>query len=107
MPFETLFYVASATIHGPVFKTLVVSRRFVMDKTALRQVKCGCYSVIIAVFQCGYDITFLTYVRQETLKNVYISFAVSVCRHVISGGQVTRFHEIRLLAILLIPADTY
>jgi hypothetical protein len=93
--------VPPATLHGPVFKTLVVSRRLVMDKTAFGQVTCGCYRVIIAVFQCVYDVTLLTYVRQETLKSAYVSFAISVCRHVISGGQVTRFHGICLLAILL------
>ena len=107
MSFEKLFYVASAIIPGPVFKTLVVSRRFVMGKAKLGQVKWGCYRVVSAEFQCVYNVTFLTYVRQETLKNAYVIFAISVCRHVISVGQVTRFYEICLLAILLIPVDTY
>jgi len=84
-----------------------MSRRFVMDKTALGQVTCGCYRVIIAVFQFVYDVTFLTYFRQEKLKNVYVTFAISVCTHVISSGEVKRFHEFCLLTILLIPVDTY
>jgi hypothetical protein len=78
-----------------------------MDKTTLVQVTCGCYRVIIAVFQFVYDVTFLTYVCQETLKNAYVSFAISVYTHVISSGQVKRFHEFCLLTILLIPVDTY
>jgi hypothetical protein len=52
-------------------------------------------------------VTFLTYVRHETLENAYVSFAIAVCKHVMSGGQITRFHEIWLLAILLIPVDKY
>jgi hypothetical protein len=78
-----------------------------MDKTALGQVTCGCYRVTIAVFQFVYDVTFLTYVRQETLKNAYVSFAMSVCTRVISSGEVKRFHEFCLLAVLLIPVDKY
>jgi hypothetical protein len=73
-----------------------------MDKMALGKVTCGCYRVIVAVFQCVCDVTFLTYVCQETSKNAYVNFAISFGTHIISGGQVTGFYEICLLAILLI-----
>jgi hypothetical protein len=79
----------------------------VIDETELGEVTCGCYRVLFAVFQRVYDGTFLTYARQETSKNAHVNFAISVGTYVISGGEVTRFYEICLLAILLIPVHTY